>query len=788
MPLKKDDKDHPTPAGIQTRSKTRLKLLEQEQKRRSRTPNPANRAARFPGLHTSLSTRSKSLDNGHLHTISPKKLTFSPESPLTTPIQGQKDKTNSPAKRSQTNVSQTLDALHNELPQQKSTDTRSLNKRLNQLSQLIPVTKASNSPVPSTHYINVHEDTTSPTLTDISSISEFGTNDIFQDKNLQVPESTSAKPTRTTTSGNENSNCQRKQPQEGSRLKTDHSVTFADSSEVHDQITSIQPKSNSSLEIIDHNQQRYSHTLTNKDETDTTLSEESLFSLRKDSSDSDDDHKSPSHDLRSTYTNLSRPFVLQGGTWNHQLFNESLTGNSTVIKAPSHQYNSPLETWGQCAGKDLMSEDILQYSSHQKTKHSDLDLNTLHSSLHSVLDLNSRPKGQYGYHHINTDRITIKEETSANRLKPSTERFQQQSSETIKKEFVPRSCTSTMRSPPPSRKPSGSPDSTDTEEDPENTSSYLDTFQLHPIQKVSLPNSVSPDSFSGTDKEDARIWWANFCKYAILKGWNDQVTLATIPLFFKNAASIWFDSLEVEKKQTLKKLHKAFAKRYFLDESLKWVWLDKFNSRTQKEDEKSSDYAQEMVKLGRDLKKNDKETMEGMVRGLKSRIRNYVMEHDPKTLDEALHHAKMAEAFRGETTKTDEGIAELTKQMAALKAQITNELGAIKVATVATKYNGPGPAKSTWSNTPPRPRFNDRPQSYNGPKNRQYDARPGWGSKPRVHFQQPYGRRFAPCRSCGETTHDRSDCRYKNYQCKHCKRVGHLQKVCQSRIVQQTPK
>ena len=331
----------------------------------------------------------------------------------------------------------------------------------------------------------------------------------------------------------------------------------------------------------------------------------------------------------------------------------------------------------------------------------------------------------------------------------------------------------------------------------EEEAEFLEECNVTPLQKVSLPNSVGPEYFRGTEKEDAKIWWTNFRKYATLKGWDDKTALATCSLFFRDAAAIWFDSLDKNKKKTLKALHDAFAKRYYLDDALKWVCLDKFNSREQKTSESAADFAQEMMKLGRDLKKSDKETMEGVVRGLKTPIRTYVMEHDPKNLEEALHYAKIAEAFRKDSTSsTTEGLAELTKQVADLKAQLTTGLGAIKVAAIAPKYENsykgmdrfPNGQRSYSENrnynhnqSQPPPQNNYQGQRQTTPQHRFRGQSDPWQNRQSTNnttAATPYYQRYRPCRSCGETSHDRAKCRFRNYQCLRCHQVGHLQRVC----------
>ena len=813
MPLESKYKDI-TPLNVVTRARAKAGEQQTKPKPRSRTPNPANRVARF-GPRPPPKPRSKSEETPRKE-ISPTKLSFSSGTTSTDPS----DRPANPP-LSTTNLNTILTTstdnlssglvghlIQNTTKERKTTETLSLSEQLNRLQEVAEASKApSHKPTQPILEISPLSEHTIITTSPVSIASSYEQLPVTRDREpaelSQDPSSLAAKSgiwASTVTDLVSYINKPAPPTSAGQSSKSLGKVTFADQTVVksQDYQTSHQHYNQRSVPQFA-TQPGNQSTSTDQDKTITGLDgfsrNTSFVSLLSESTNSSGNEttadKLPEDwvDAWVDSTAIPRQPSKPSFTWDH------LTSKSNSFLTRSTDkplfFENPLcedrsqksETKPNYLKRDLVSTTASAFAG--KTSYELIPPATESGREHISLagrQQQTRYKGPVR----DTDNHTVAKTSIKTEITDTPNPNQNQdikpSIPSTKKESIGKmSRKFTMSSPPPERR-SGSTDSSMSDDETGDNESYLQLFNPHALQKVSLPNSVSPECFKGTDKEDAKIWWSNFCRYAILKGLSDSAALATLPLFLKESASIWFDSLSDEKKKTLKLVHKAFAKRYFLDESLKWVWLDKFNSRTQSTNEKASDYAQEMVKLGRDLKKNDIETMEGMVRGLKPQIRNYVMEHDPKSLDEALHHAKMAEAFRNESTKTEEGIAELTKQLSALKAQITNELGAIKVAAVATKYTAP--PTPNWTQPTNDSRFADR--NYNQvPGNKPYQrgngmAQQRWQPRPQTTHKPQYHQRFKPCRSCGDTTHDRMDCRFKSYQCHHCHKIGHLSKVCNS--------
>jgi hypothetical protein len=44
---------------------------------------------------------------------------------------------------------------------------------------------------------------------------------------------------------------------------------------------------------------------------------------------------------------------------------------------------------------------------------------------------------------------------------------------------------------------------------------------------------------------------------------------------------------------------------------------------------------------------------------------------------------------------------------------------------------------------------------------------------------------YNPCETCGSTKHLRSNCKFRDYTCNHCRKNGHLAKVCRQKMNEQ---
>ena len=200
------------------------------------------------------------------------------------------------------------------------------------------------------------------------------------------------------------------------------------------------------------------------------------------------------------------------------------------------------------------------------------------------------------------------------------------------------------------------------------------TYHAPTPKTEDVPNAFCPEPFKGTEAEDAAIWFTRFQMYVTLKSWTEQQAAKALPMLLTNSAATWFHSLPDEDKRSFQKLKQAFEQRYLPHPAMRWANLEAFNARKQLPTESVDAYVQVMQRKGNDLQKGPQELMETVISGFQDHIRHFVIEREPKTLNQALHLAKLAESIK----KPTQGAVK--SDIAVLSAQIDDISRSLSVA------------------------------------------------------------------------------------------------------------
>ena len=268
-----------------------------------------------------------------------------------------------------------------------------------------------------------------------------------------------------------------------------------------------------------------------------------------------------------------------------------------------------------------------------------------------------------------------------------------------------------------------------------------------------------------SNSNNAIIWLENFERLCAFKDIDEEKKLQLFPLYLTENTLQWYSSLAEDSTDTWEHLKSAFKQRYQPHSAEKWNNINKLYQVKQNNDETVEDYLQRVQLLGNQVKKTFEETRDLMINGFLPDIKRRVIMKDPTTYDELLKTAKETQVlFPIRETQDDirESLAELTNQ--------------VKSLTVASLQSAPS-AQTFGQKRPPYQRPNQqRPE---GPhQQRPYQQtnqqqRPHQQSSNATNQRQTY-----PCKSCGEYSHYRFNCRHKQATCYNCQKVGHIARAC----------
>ena len=146
--------------------------------------------------------------------------------------------------------------------------------------------------------------------------------------------------------------------------------------------------------------------------------------------------------------------------------------------------------------------------------------------------------------------------------------------------------------------------------------------------------------YYGLPTEDLDEFIRQFEAHATLANFTGEKKKTSFQTRLKGNANICFNGLTEDEKSSYDNIVKALKDNY-QGESWKWQMNTKLLTRKQGTNESIDDFASDIMKLSAQLSKPIEEQMSYFVRGLQPHIQSFVIGKEPKTLKEAIDHARL---------------------------------------------------------------------------------------------------------------------------------------------------
>jgi hypothetical protein len=149
----------------------------------------------------------------------------------------------------------------------------------------------------------------------------------------------------------------------------------------------------------------------------------------------------------------------------------------------------------------------------------------------------------------------------------------------------------------------------------------------------------------------------------------------------------------METKEDLDELTGAFRSRFAQNELHRWQNASSMWSRDQKDNESVDEFVTIMTNMAKRVPINDEEQLKfAIIKGLRSELKRYVLQADPKSLEDVTKAAKIAElAFAATKTESNNQVADLTKQVALLLDRFSKS--AVNAIQPAARARTPSPRR-----------------------------------------------------------------------------------------------
>jgi len=306
---------------------------------------------------------------------------------------------------------------------------------------------------------------------------------------------------------------------------------------------------------------------------------------------------------------------------------------------------------------------------------------------------------------------------------------------------------------------------------------------FHPSMRT-VPDSFALPAFNGTNM-DADTWLAHFRRYAEYRQLADRDITQIFPLFLKDSAIDWYDTLSADLKTDLESLLGNF-KSYFGKTELDYVFADEtVFTRVQRPNEKARDYISQMQKLAKRVPHLQDEILHWVIlRGLRPWIKASIIAQkgDLKSVADILECAKVAEsAGLGKDDGSSDGtkINQLMQEVRAGREevqQLTAKMAKMSISVAQPRSPTPerrqqrvsfqdqADAPRRYSAAQPYPSTRGSWRTFNQYPNRQFGQS---GTTPQL------------CDNCGRS-HGFNRCPAFGLTCFGCGKRGHLRARCRS--------
>jgi hypothetical protein len=188
--------------------------------------------------------------------------------------------------------------------------------------------------------------------------------------------------------------------------------------------------------------------------------------------------------------------------------------------------------------------------------------------------------------------------------------------------------------------------------------------------------AFGPTVFTGSCEQDPEAWHNSLLDYIEFKAIPDDKRLSFFKLRLADGAKDWLNALPATQKDTFDNLTAAFLARFKPKDLEKYRFAKELLNLRQTTDQSVDQFITILRRKAALAAADEKTQVYSALNGLIPTISGYVLEHNPKTLDDVLTHARVAELTRvmpvGNADDITKHLAKITEGMSRLDRTVSN--------------------------------------------------------------------------------------------------------------------
>src|SRR5678815_3923071 len=183
-------------------------------------------------------------------------------------------------------------------------------------------------------------------------------------------------------------------------------------------------------------------------------------------------------------------------------------------------------------------------------------------------------------------------------------------------------------------------------------------------------NTLVPSPFTGNQQEDILEFLKNFELWSTFRRMSGAQKLAALPLLLKNGAAVWFNTQSEATRQNFIALRDALTLRYGPKATDAWKRAADLWSLKQLPHQSVDDFLTSVQQAAQKLDVDAGQTFLVALNGLRSNIRQHVLQHDLTTIEGLRKWGRLTELSQEDQSDTDHHIRHTVSELAAIREEL----------------------------------------------------------------------------------------------------------------------